>query len=120
MTQDSKKMIETYLTDYFSIKRRKIKSKNWTRVVTIPGGYIRNSTKIYEWTKILDVHLIVVDLTKIIQNMFGCSQKESQDLAMNHLKILEDLRPNSVNPISSRTPRTRKAIRTIPRRRPLI
>jgi len=113
MTQDSKKMMLKYLTTYFSIKRRKIKSNNWGRVVTIPGGYIRNSTKIYQWSNTLELHLIVVDLTKILENVFGCLQEEAQTLALTHLQVLSDSRTLST------TSRTRRGIRTAPRRRPL-
>jgi len=111
MTQDSKKMIAKFLTDYFSVKRRKIKSKNWGRVVTIPGGYVRNDTKTYQWTKNIDLHMIVVDLTNIIENVFGCTQKEAQTLALNHLQVLTDTRA-----LATPTVKTRKPIRTVPRR----
>jgi hypothetical protein len=109
MTQDSKKMIENYLTNYFSIKRKKIKSKNWGRVVTIPGGFIRTGTKVYQWSQTIELHLIVIDLTKIVENVFGCNNNEAQDLVLNHLKLLSTSRAT--------TSTTRR--RGIPVRRPL-
>lgn len=111
MTQDSKKIIAKFLTNYFSIKRKKIKSKNWSRVVTIPGGYIRSTTKTYQWTRSIDLHMIVVDLAQIIENVFGCASDEAQKLALSHLQILNDTRT-----LATPATRTRRPIRTTPRR----
>ena len=111
MTQDSKKIIANFLTNYFSIKRKKIKSKNWARVVTIPGGYIRSTTKTYQWTRSIELHMIVVDLSQIIENVFGCDNDEAQKLALSHLQVLTDTRA-----LATSTVRTRRPIRTVPRR----
>ncbi len=88
MTQDSKNLISDYLTNYFSIKRVKNKSNNWIRVITIPGGYIRNSTKRYEWSSNLDLHLLIVDFMLILENVFSCNKEESKEFVMNHISKL--------------------------------
>jgi hypothetical protein len=112
MRQDSKKMIRSFLTNYFSTKRVKNKKGNWHKVVVIPGGYIRNSSRTYNWNKNIEVHLVIADLIQILNQVFSCNEIEAQEIALEHLKILGTL--------TTSTLRTRKTVRTTPTRRPLI
>jgi hypothetical protein len=114
MTQDSKKLITNYLTNYFSIKRVKNKSNNWVRVVTIPGGYIRDNTKRYTWSNNLDLHILIVDLMLILKNVFYCSDEEAKEFVMNHTMKLSDS-----TKFRTPTSRTGISLRTPPPRRPL-
>jgi hypothetical protein len=86
MTQNSLLLINNFLFEYFPIKRIKSQNGKWTRVIIIDGGYIRNTKKIYDWNKNLDVNLVAVDLLQIIMDVFACNENEVKDTIINYIE----------------------------------
>lgn len=93
MTQDSKKLINNYLIQGFSVKKIKNKSGKWNRVISITGGYVRDYGKDYKWDQGIDSELVVADLMELVTKVFGCSQQESMILVMDFIKSCPALHP---------------------------
>jgi hypothetical protein len=85
MTQDTKNFINNYLTDHFSIKRVKNNFGKWKRVIKVDGGLVRKPTKNYQIGNGINIVLVTADLIQVLINMFGCTQKEAEDLVYPHV-----------------------------------
>jgi len=86
MTQDSKKLINNFLIEGFSVKKIKNNSGKWSRVIYITEGYIRDYGKSYKWSQGIDSELVVADLIELITKVFGCNQQESMMVVMDYIK----------------------------------
>jgi len=102
MTQDSKKLINNFLIEDFSVKKIKNNSGKWTRVICITEGYIRNHEKSYKWSQGIDSELVVADLIELITKVFGCNQKDSMMIVMDFIKSCPVL--NTVHTKSNKLP----------------
>jgi len=89
MREETKIIIINFLKKQFPISRIKDKNNRWKRAVIINGGYIANHDKIYDWKRGLNINFIIADLTKLISNVFGCENHESQKIVIEYIKTFK-------------------------------
>lgn len=85
MDEEFKIIMYGFLEDLFPITRIKNDKGRWSRVIVVNGGLVRHESKIYQWKRGIDVHLLAVDFIKTLVNVFGCTTLESTEIVKNYL-----------------------------------